>query len=389
MKEILSRVRKRKYAYNADIYNEITSLCYHTDSERQFKWTKYISEPYYSVEKMSNKKYDFEVYSLNSTEIYNDFLAFFKDKKTEKIMYRGQEIEVAKECDSIIVQKYREHNVFVVLVDGKELLYVYEDENSFIERDLARVIRELFTREFEANNYFVFHASAISYKERGIMMCGRKEAGKTTSMLGFLGYLKDVKYIANDRVYMGKQESDYKVYGWPIGAAVRYGSCYNSKKLHNWIMEGDDETDLSNMNQYKETEIDRMTQKERWKIKKYVELTPKELAKVFNVQIAQSAVIETILFPKLNSQVNEPVVSKMDKSVIKEILKREVHSPIDESYPDRFYLIESNQKIEESVNMLIDDVASNLKCYQIEYSDFKSLIKFIESELMGGKNGRI
>lgn len=150
--------------------------------------------------------------------------------------------------------------------------------------------------------------------------------------------------------------------------------------MRNWI-DNNDKIYLSDIKKYLNAEIGKKTTEEKWLIKEFLEFTPLELSKIYNVDICSSAVINVILFPKLNPEIFEAKVTNVSREEIIEILTIESHSPDDSSYPDRFSFIKSEKEITDSVKKIIESIADEIRCYKIEYSNFKSLIEFIEREL--------
>jgi serine kinase of HPr protein (carbohydrate metabolism regulator) len=79
-----------------------------------------------------------------------------------------------------------------------------------------RIIRSVFARECLLNRYIYFHAAAIRYKDKGILLCGSSGKGKTSLLLNYL-QTKTGELIANDKVFIGcDNKKGCIVQGWPL-----------------------------------------------------------------------------------------------------------------------------------------------------------------------------
>lgn len=87
---------------------------------------------------------------------------------------------------------------------------------------LMRVVRELATNHAQCAGGLLLHASAFAVGDRGVVVCGAKEAGKTTLLLHAL-HASAVEYVSNDRVMISPGATP-RAHGVPTIVKVRPGT---------------------------------------------------------------------------------------------------------------------------------------------------------------------
>ncbi len=101
-----------------------------------------------------------------------------------------------------------------------DVAIVTSADNRAIRTPLMRVVRELAMNHCHARGGLFLHAAAVSAAGRGLILTGRKAAGKTTLLL-YLLRTGAVQYVANDRVLIPNAQVSATMFGLPSVATIR------------------------------------------------------------------------------------------------------------------------------------------------------------------------
>lgn len=93
------------------------------------------------------------------------------------------------------------HETGDVIIHNRDELVLYS-KNVLAAR---YIMLDSYSRWMQNQGAVPMHASAVSYKDSGIMICGHKRAGKTTLTLNFLNF-EGAKFIDNDKVLWHKDK---------------------------------------------------------------------------------------------------------------------------------------------------------------------------------------
>lgn len=122
-----------------------------------------------------------------------------------------------------------EHEIFcAVNKDRKEITLVSAEPNLFARLFLMRVVRELAMNYTLHNKGLFLHAAALAIDEKGIVIAGETNAGKTTMLINLLQeqdtkYIANAKYISNDRVLILDKISPPLLYSMSTIISIRQG----------------------------------------------------------------------------------------------------------------------------------------------------------------------
>lgn len=202
----------------------------------------------------------------------------------------------------------------------RQIYFVSDGSQQWVQNDVMRTIREVMTWEMEKRGFYLFHASAIEKDGKSILFSGESGAGKTTIMLGFLE--KGYHFLANDRVFVGIEDRKIKTIAWPgsigitlattmqfdplIGIYADLGSLdFPQNRIHSLALD-----------KLEENEIDR------------VDLSTKELVMNFQTKFVREAELEQVFL--IDDFPANKIFEKMEySSQLIENLKRNFFFPHD------------------------------------------------------------
>lgn len=89
---------------------------------------------------------------------------------------------------------------WAAVIDGRRIDLHCPDATA-APRYTLRLVREVMLRTYENAGGIVFHAAAVEFGGKAVMVCGRGTAGKTTAMTALLRRFRDnAALLSNDRV---------------------------------------------------------------------------------------------------------------------------------------------------------------------------------------------
>jgi hypothetical protein len=95
-------------------------------------------------------------------------------------------------------------------------------ENKLYVPDLIYLALSMFAKELNKQNKYFIHSAVVEKDGKAIVLSGEPGSGKTTLALQFC--MKDgYKFVANDRVVIGKEEGKCKVFAGTMQTHVRLG----------------------------------------------------------------------------------------------------------------------------------------------------------------------
>ncbi|HYD47869.1 MAG TPA: hypothetical protein VEB21_05950 [Terriglobales bacterium] len=109
---------------------------------------------------------------------------------------------------------------YTVLPQRRQVRIVTVADNASIRTPLMRVVRELAMNHCHSRGGLFLHASAVAVGERGLVVTGRKAAGKTTLLMYLLGAAQ-AEYLANDRVLVSLAAAEVACRGLPSVVTIR------------------------------------------------------------------------------------------------------------------------------------------------------------------------
>ncbi|MBH1938879.1 hypothetical protein I5Q34_32255 [Streptomyces sp. AV19] len=100
-------------------------------------------------------------------------------------------------------------------------LHIYGCDDVPVALAAARLTREVLRGRLAADGWSILHASAVVRDGQAVLTLGDKGAGKTT--VGLLLARAGWQLLANDRVFIRREDNRLRVLPWPSAAAIGLG----------------------------------------------------------------------------------------------------------------------------------------------------------------------
>lgn len=304
------------------------------------------------------------IISLASEDIYNQIygkLANYTPFKKRK-MHKSQNSDVYIYDIKCFQIWNDEQNNFILIKENNEKYYVIFKENLNGAIYLVRIIRELYYELMEKNNNLMLHAAAFEWNNKGILVCGSKCSGKTTTLIRFLD--DKANFISNDRVFLKKENKEnYFLSYFPLPIRIGLGTMINSK-LSNFT---------DNNEFYRKQNIDTVSKEELIKFGcpvKY-EVTPHELTKFYDCRFLETTVLDYIIFPKYIPNYNGFLLEPVNKSDVLSSLIDCCMTPRDDDWPDRWIMNNENNLLEaiENAVSVLEDITKKYPSYKLLFGN--------------------
>jgi hypothetical protein len=131
---------------------------------------------------------------------------------------------------------------------------------------------------------------------RAALVIGEKRSGKTSLMLHGLsqGASAPVRYLANDRVWLSREEGTFKCRGFPTIASLRLSSVDLFPKVKERLRE----STWTPVMTLRESQRRKVSRAEPWEGRKYT-LSPIQLCRLMGVSASAVAEVGILLFPRV------------------------------------------------------------------------------------------
>ena len=106
------------------------------------------------------------------------------------------------------------------LVDGQCVTLLARENRRNLRTPLMRVLREFAMNHAQNAGGFFLHASSFAVEDRGVVIAGPKNAGKTTLLMYAL-HDPTTRYLTNDRLLVSAGEAGFRLHGMPTILSVR------------------------------------------------------------------------------------------------------------------------------------------------------------------------
>lgn len=362
---------KKKFIYEKIIFN-----C-SSDSQNVFD---YISE-YWHDDNIEDNNFEFKNYYLvhveNKTYINEYFEQLMKLKIQKSFLIHKS---------GMIVSLYYFKKMKVFLCKNEELLIINRKEKEFViftknkgGSYVLRIIREIIFREMENRGSLIFHGAAIDYNGFGIYICGKKSAGKTTTMLKFLK--RGFNFIANDRVFINDNNELFSLNYIPLAIRIGYGTVRSEIVLENYI---NNKILSRKQKNWKEEEAKKIGSSIK------VELTPKELCEGYQVKKKSIAILKCVIIPSFEKDMKDFIIEKLDIRDAKKELKEACMTPNDDNWLTPWLISRklSDDKLFKISNKKIDLLVKKCNFYKVYFGENSTFIDSILNIILS-KEGKI
>ncbi|MEV6674897.1 hypothetical protein [Streptomyces sp. NPDC051162] len=142
------------------------------------------------------------------------------DRPHEETDYAGVPMLFDRDDDGTVLASQSEEKTAYRAEPGGDL-HIYGCEDIPVALAAARLAREVIRGQLLADGWSILHASAVVRDGRTVLTLGGKGAGKTTTalLLARAGW----QLLANDRVFIRREDDRLRVLPWPSAAAVGLG----------------------------------------------------------------------------------------------------------------------------------------------------------------------
>ncbi len=315
-------------------------------------------------------------------EYWHDFSMEQKDLTAEYRLYHFENAEyldkyaaalsAVKEFQVIMihksgmaVRKYMFNNKKIYSgINGEFIVVCYDNVICVLTKTRSasyflRVVREMIFRVSESRGDVVFHGAAVSYKGKGIYICGDKSAGKTSTMLNFLYFGSD--FIANDRIILANEENGIQMHYVPLAIRIGYGTMGAYSELSEYVNQHELSRPQSDWKTNREAEYIGSSIK--------IEITPGELADIYGNSNIFGAKLQCIMIPSFQAGETECRFTRMDAEMAREVLLRNCMTPKDDNWVAPWIVprVISEQELSRNSSELIDWLVSNCSVYRFEF----------------------
>lgn len=238
---------------------------------------------------------------------------------------------------------------------------VTPSHNLKIRIALMRVIRE-FAMSKAINDGGVFiHGSAFSINQQGIIIAGRKRAGKTTLLLHNL-HDSETQYVSNDRILISLTNTKVKIRGMPSIVSIEPSSLANFPQLQQDFFLSGFKSNLTE-NEAKINPVKPTVKKQG----KY-SLTPGQLCSLLKTTAVSEVEAKAIIFPHITQSTGTIKLSKLSLEESVKKINTALLSQGCEKYQSDAFIPDSNTtKIDlETLKNPCQDLVSLIPCYQCE-----------------------
>jgi hypothetical protein len=187
--------------------------------------------------------------------------------------------------------------------DARTVLIVTPEADALALLFLMRVVRELAMNAARGNGRLFLHAAALELGGRGVIIAGKKAAGKTTLLMSLLRH-PGARYVSNDRVLADTGRDPPMVRGMPTIITIRPGTLALLPTLRERLLAGGDELRRSvadAANRFPSLDDER------------VFLTPAQLCSLIGVSALAEVEARSLVFPRVAPAVGtwrlEPLTS--------------------------------------------------------------------------------
>lgn len=339
------------------------------------------------------------IYSNDIIDV--DFLKMYESKVDSEIVYEkniycvknSKRLSEYLKCldlnDVKIVRSYVKsfyyeiNNIFirddfshVIEKNGKNIFFIYDSKLKNKENKLWCIIREIVHRNTEDRGGIMLHSACLSFdNDKGILILGKKGAGKTTLSTMLLEY-NDYYFTSNERMLIRKEDKEALSIHYPLRFGIR--NIINNTVLYHYILE--------NYNNLKRKQSVTLTMIEEYKKNKElkednlykIELEVEEYLECFNKEYRPMVKPVFLIVPEISSKFNGYEIKILNEEEIFNAIKEQCYTPYDKTWIEPWVekRTNSDEKIEMFANDLIKELTSEVVGIKLIFGfDFNEILK--------------
>lgn len=214
----------------------------------------------------------------------------------------------------------------------------------------VRLLRQVMVRTMEGSGGVVVHASSVGVDGRGVVFVGQGGAGKTTLACHLMA-LTNASYVANDRTLVHPRGDTLVLTGVPLSMRVTGDTIARCTPLHEAFTHGfTPRRDATRSHDGK------------------IELTPNEVARLFDVEIAATIPLRAVVLLKrrdTSAEINEPVVVHAGQAIVDQC-----YTPCDPAFPDDWLRLRDvdERRLRQEARTLIATVVEQVPTLDVAWS---------------------
>ncbi|AJC62075.1 hypothetical protein [Streptomyces sp. 769] len=142
------------------------------------------------------------------------------DHSHQQTVYANSRMLVDRDDDGTVLASQPDDKLVYQAEPGGPL-HIYGCEDVPVALAAARLTREVLRGQLVTDGWTILHASAVVRDGQTVLTLGDKGAGKTT--VGLLLARAGWQLLANDRVFIRREDDQLRVLSWPSAAAIGLG----------------------------------------------------------------------------------------------------------------------------------------------------------------------
>ena len=313
------------FEYCDCIYTVYVTERYEKTIKEYLRHHLYISEFVNGNQKREDKENFKYTFYYNIDEVaFNALYSRLENKISNVISpFKGEKCKLA--IDDTNEYYISDDDNYIVYTDNKNVIINVKETEEF-DYQLLRIIREFIYRVEQDNGKIFMHGAVCEHNGESLVIIGNKASRKTSLLTYFLSC--GAGYIANDRLFLRKDENEIVVQGFPIPMRISYES-------------------ISKFGEKIKTE--HFYRNQRLSIDKAL-VTPLELSRIFGIKVYDSLKLKAIIIPNIRINEEGVLVEKVSIEDVMETLSDNCYSPVDESRKTEWIV-----KCEKSKNEIAAD----------------------------------
>lgn len=338
------------------------------------------------VQNIGEEKTTIDIYAILDDSIFDMLKSIIYNKEYKKVEYYKEMFVNSYLFDDLIIFSHCETECLFVK-KCSEIYIVMNSNTKEKERQLLRIVREVLLRIQEDRAKCFYHSAVTSYKDKGILICGKSGAGKTTLLSYFMEKLK-ANFITNDRAFIYIKDNEVNVQYCPISIRVGIGTIRSTRKYMNYIKNCN--LTRKQLFEVKKTNIEDMQNVFRDKVK--YSLTSKEISNIFDVKLFEHTKLHCIIQSNIIKDFDGLIIEKIDKNDCEKLFDISCFTPFDEEWvnPWIWERKSSEEVLKENSRALKEKMVSQCDMIKVTYGTKTKKIKIVNSILkyIDKNNGR-
>ena len=284
---------------------------------------KFQSRVYPFMEKIS--KYTELMIDLNTVvnnHVFEKVIQYLKELKEYENLVASY---CTKESGMVRIKKFMFEEYIIILSSRKEAIWILKRNSNTIlfigqdsminhfHREFYLFFEHIITKKCISQGAVMLHAAAVERDGKVVLLIGNKRSGKTTT---FFELCKNGGYrpLSVDKVLIDVQTKELRVYGVPTRLRVLAGTLSKYPELYSFIPD-----------KYKNASDEVLWQGAS---DGKVEILIRDFEKFVHNQFSRNGNLRCIVFGKVDRNNIKPIIRKGYDDRNKEILKKNIYSPI-------------------------------------------------------------